>query len=85
MCQIHTQWLHFWRQWVIVDFDDILYTNGWLLDHIIIVIFIIGCAIGGLQKCPKFIRSGDTFGGNGLLAPKASEASWGLSIFVQGF
>ena len=22
---------------------------------------IIGCAIGGLQKCPKSIRSGDTF------------------------
>ena len=21
------------------------------------------CAIGGLQKCPKFIRIGDTFGG----------------------
>ena len=25
------------------------------------------CAIGGLQKCAKFIRSGDTFGGCWLL------------------
>ena len=26
-----------------------------------------GCAIGGLPKCPKFIRIGDTFGGCWLL------------------
>jgi len=28
---------------------------------------VIGSAIGGLLKCPKFIRSGHTFKGNGLL------------------
>ena len=27
----------------------------------------MGCAIGGLQKCAKFIRFGDTFGGCWLL------------------
>ena len=28
---------------------------------------VIECAIGGLQKCPKFIRSGHTFQGCWLL------------------
>ena len=72
---------------------------------------VIECAIGGLQKSGKFIRTGHTFGGCWLLlilmmfqyksmvsssynhcqikditllAPKASEASWGLSIFSRG-
>ena len=61
MCQIWVQWSHFWRLLVTVDFDDGFNTKVWSVDHNIIVVFINGYAIGGLQKCAKFIRIGDTF------------------------
>ena len=49
--QIHTQNSHFWRLVVTVDFDDISIQKVWSVDHVIIVMFINGYAIGGLQKC----------------------------------
>ena len=61
MFQIHVQWSHFSRLLVTVDFDDSFNTKVWSVDHIIIVIFIIECGIGVLQKSGKYIRSGDTF------------------------
>ena len=42
MCQIHTQWSHFSRLMVTVDFDDCFSTKLWSVDHIIIVIYING-------------------------------------------
>ena len=33
----------------------------------VLVVTVMERAIGGLPKCPKFIRSGDTFGGCWLL------------------
>ena len=46
MCQIHTQWPHFLRLVVTVEFDDVsLEKYGHLI--IIIFMFIIECAIRG--------------------------------------
>ena len=61
--QIHTQNSHFWRLVVTVDFDDISVQKVWSVDHVIIVMFINGYAIGGLQKSGKSIRKIHTFGG----------------------
>ena len=40
MCQIHTQWSHFSRLFVTVDFDDCLKTKICSVEHIIIVVCI---------------------------------------------
>ena len=57
MCQIWVQWSHFWRLLVSVDFDDVSNTKVWSVDHIIIVVFIIGCARGSAEKWSSY----DTF------------------------
>ena len=40
MCQIHTQWSHFSRLLVTVDFDDCFNTKICPVEHIIIVVYI---------------------------------------------
>ena len=47
MSQIHVQWSHFSRLLVTVDFDVSFNTKVWSDDHIIIVMFIMECAIRG--------------------------------------
>ena len=61
MSQIHVQWSHFltaigycWFWWCCI-------TKVYSVHHIISVSSSTECAIGGLQKCPKFGCSGDTF------------------------
>ena len=45
--RIHTQWSHFLRLAVTVDFDDSFNTKVWSVDHIIIVTYINGvCYMG---------------------------------------
>merc|ERR1739844_562106 len=52
MSQIHTQWSHFSRLLVTVDFDDSSNTKVWSVDHIIIVIYINGvCYRGSFEMC----------------------------------
>ena len=50
MSQIHTQWSHFWRLLVTVDFDDSFNTKEWSVDHINIVIYINGVCYGGSSE-----------------------------------
>ena len=58
MSQIHTQWSHFSTAVGYCGFDDISLVKEWSVDHIIIVIFINRCAIGGLKKSRKSGCSG---------------------------
>ena len=50
MCQIHVQWLHFWRLLVTVDFDDGFNTKICSVDHKIIVVYINGVGYRGSSK-----------------------------------
>ena len=50
MSQIHTQWSHFWRLLVTVDFDVSFNTKEWLVDHINIVIYINGVCYRGYSE-----------------------------------
>ena len=61
MSQIYTHWWHFWRLLVTVGFYD-----SSLQKYGQFIIYSLSCssvefAIGGLQKCRKFIRRGHTF------------------------
>ena len=57
MSQIHTQWSHFSRLLVTVDFDDSSNTKVWSVDHIIIVIYINGvCYRGSSEMCQIHTR-----------------------------
>ena len=69
MCQIHTQWSHFSRPLVTVDFDDRFNTKICSVDDVIIVSLYISMVLAkmGLHICPKFIHSGHTFQGCWLL------------------
>ena len=50
MSQIHTQWSHFSRLLVTVDFDDSFNTKVLSVDHIIIVIYINGVCYRGSSE-----------------------------------
>ena len=57
MSQIHTQWSHFWRLLVTVDFDDSFNTKVWSFHHIIIVIYINGvCYRGSSEKWQIWVQ-----------------------------
>ena len=57
MSQIHTQWSHFWRLLVTVDFDDSFNTKLWSVDHIISVIYINDvCYRGSSEMCQIHTR-----------------------------
>ena len=54
MSQIHTQWSHFWRLLVTVDFDDSFNTKVWSVDYKIIAIYINGvCYMGVFRNVPN--------------------------------
>ena len=55
MSQFHTEWSHFWRQMVTIDYDGVS-------THLMIIL-MIELGIWVILACPNFIRSGDTFGG----------------------
>ena len=59
--QIWVQKSHYLTAIGYCGLDDVSNTKVWSVDHIIVVMFIIGCAIGGLQKSGKFGCSGHTF------------------------
>ena len=61
MCQIHTQWSHFWRLLVTVDFDDVsLQKYGQFIIQSLSS-SSVEFHIGGLRKCHELGCRGDTF------------------------
>ena len=59
MCQFHTEWSHFWRQMVTVDYDGV--------STKLMIILMIELGIWVILACVNFIRSGHTFEGKWLL------------------
>ena len=57
--QFHTQWSHFWRQMVTVDYDGV--------SAKLMIILMIELGIWVIRASGNFIRSGHTFGGKWLL------------------
>ena len=55
MSQFHTEWSHFLRQMVTVDYDGV--------STKLMIILMIELGIWVILACPNFIRGGDTFGG----------------------
>ena len=55
MCQFHTEWSHFSRQMVTIDYDGVS-------THLMIILMIeLGILV--IRACANFLRSGDTFRG----------------------
>ena len=59
MSQFHTEWSHFWRQMVTIDYDGVS-------THLMIIL-MIELGIWVIRACANFIRRGPTFGGKWLL------------------
>ena len=55
MCQFHTEWSHFWRLMVTIDYDGV--------STKFMIILMIELGIRVILACPNFIRGGDTFQG----------------------
>ena len=53
MCQFHTEWSHFWRQMVTVDYDGV--------STKLMIILMIELGIWVIRACPNFIRARDVF------------------------
>ena len=55
MCQFHTEWSHFSRQMVAVDYDGV--------STKLMIILMIELGIWVVRACANFIRGGHTFKG----------------------
>ena len=61
MSQIHTQWSHFSRLLVTVDFDDGFNTKICSVDDVIIVVYFNGVGYRGSSKMSQIHTQGSHF------------------------